>query len=60
MDKRAYSIPEFLAAFSISRSALYRLWQEEKGPRVWRVGRKVLISVEDAESWAKSLQSQAA
>jgi predicted DNA-binding transcriptional regulator AlpA len=60
MEKKAYSIPEFLAAHSLSRSALYRLWHEGDGPVTVRVGRKVLIPVGAAEEWLKSLQAEAA
>ena len=60
MDKKAYSIPDFLEAYSLSRSALYQLWQEGRGPRRLMVGRKVLITNEAAQEWARSMEAEVA
>lgn len=60
MEKKAYSIPDFLEAYSLSRSTLYRLWQENRGPHTLRVGRKVLIPVEAAQEWARSMEAEVA
>ena len=60
MSKQAYSIPDFLEAYSLSRSALYRLWNEQRGPSVLRIGRKVIILVEDAKLWAEQMKSETA
>jgi len=60
MQKQAYSIPDFVEAYSISRSALYRLWREHRGPATLRVGRKVTILVEDARDWAEQMKADAA
>ena len=58
MQKQAYSIPDFLEAYSLSRSALYRLWNERRGPVALRIGRKVIILVEDAKLWAEQMKSE--
>ena len=60
MTKQAYSIPDFLTAYSLSRSALYRLWNENRGPAALRIGRKVIILVDDARAWAEQLKADAA
>ena len=60
MQKQAYSIPDFLEAYSLSRSALYRLWNENRGPAALRIGRKVIILVDDARAWAEQLKADAA
>jgi predicted DNA-binding transcriptional regulator AlpA len=60
MQKQAYSIPDFLTAYSLSRSALYRLWNENRGPAALRIGRKVIILVDDARAWAEQLKADAA
>ena len=60
MQKQAYSIPDFLEAYSLSRSALYRLWNENRGPVQLRIGRKVIILVEDANLWVERMKSEAA
>ena len=57
MDKEAYNIPSFCAAYGIGRSSLYRLWRERNGPAVMRVGRRVLISREAADDWRKRLEA---
>jgi hypothetical protein len=46
-----YTIGEFCTAHRISRSQLYKLWREGAGPRVKRVGTKVLITAEAAAEW---------
>jgi hypothetical protein len=48
------SLKGFLAENSISRSTFYRM---EPKPRVIRVGRKILIRVEDAAAWRERLAS---
>ena len=60
MEKQAYSIPDFLEAYSLSRSALYRLWNERRGPAALRIGRKVIILVTDAQAWAEKMKADAA
>ena len=60
MEKKAYSITEFLEAYSLSRSTLYRLWHENRGPRTLRVRGKVLIPVEAAQDWARSMEAEVA
>jgi hypothetical protein len=54
---RTYTISQFVSAFNVSRSALYRLWNEKKGPAFMRVGRRVLIPVDAAEAWSQSQMS---
>ena len=58
MEKKAYSIADFLGTHGFSRSALYRLWADGNGPARILVGRKVLITAEAAEEWLKSLQAE--
>ena len=55
MQPQTYTVPQFLAAYNLSRSTLYRLWKEGCGPRTVRVGRRVLIPVDAAEAWINSL-----
>jgi hypothetical protein len=40
----SYTIDEFLAAERISRSALYELWAQGKGPRYYRNGNRRIIT----------------
>ena len=55
MNIKAYSIEQFLEAHPISRTTLYRAWRAESGPKKIKVGRRVLIPVEEAEAWVQQL-----
>lgn len=57
MQQQTYTIQQFIMAFNVSRSTLYRLWQEGKGPRTVRVKRRVLIAAEAANDWLRTLPS---
>ena len=57
---KAYTVKQFTQAYNLSRSTIYRLWRDGRGPRVLRVGRKVLITVEAAQEWARSMEAGAA
>ena len=50
-DRAAYTIDEFCVAHRISRRKFYELEEEGIGPRLMRVGSRVLISVEAAAAW---------
>jgi hypothetical protein len=49
--RAAYSIAAFCAEHSLSRSMFYKLQSESIGPRLMKVGTKVLISAEAAADW---------
>ena len=51
MQKLAFTLPEFFDVTGISRSAYFRERAAGRGPREFRVGRKVLISVDDAKQY---------
>ena len=52
-----YTVNEFCTAHRVSRSGLYKLWREGAGPRVKRVGTKILISAEAAAEWRAAGES---
>lgn len=56
MTQQAYSVPEFLQVYRISRTKLYELWQKNKGPKSYTIGRKRLISVDAAETWQRQME----
>ena len=56
MNRRAYTINEFGAAYGPKRSLTYKLLNEGKLKAV-RVGKKRLILADDAEAWLASLKS---
>ena len=51
MEKQAYSVKEFCAAFSISPAHLYKLNKQNAGPVMVKVGRKTLIPRAEALEW---------
>ena len=59
-DRATFTITEFCEAHRISRSKLYQLWAAGTGPRVMKVGVKVLISVEAAADWRREREQAAA
>jgi predicted DNA-binding transcriptional regulator AlpA len=58
--KDSFTIPEFCARNGISRSLLYKIWDEGKGPRRMNVGARTLISREAAEEWRRQCEKNAA
>jgi hypothetical protein len=58
--RAAYTVGEFCSAFRISRSKLYQLWELGIGPRVMRIGAKILISIEAASDWRREREAESA
>ncbi len=56
----AFSIPEFCAQYKISRGSFYNLEKAGLAPATFRVGRRVLISVEAATAWRKAMENRTA
>lgn len=52
------TVDEFLTRSKISRSALYRLWREGRGPETLRINRRVLIPTDAASEWLAALRRQ--
>ena len=55
MEKELYTIPEFVARYSISKTALYRE-VNAKRLRLVKRGRRSLICRQDAEAWLAGLR----
>ena len=56
----ALTIEQFCDAHHISRTHLHNMTKAGKGPRVMRLGRRVLISAEAAAEWRRSLEQETA
>jgi len=56
----AFSVKDFCKEFNISRSKLYALWREGKGPAYLNVGKRRLISAVAADAWRAKLEGEAA
>jgi len=57
---KSYTINDFCKAYSISRSYFYKLKEQNKAPRTYNLGKKVLISIDSAEQWQQSMEAQQA
>ena len=58
LDPATYTVPGFCREHHISRSYLYRLWNEGRGPRRTKVGRRTLISGEAAADWRRGREAE--
>ena len=58
-SREAYTIPEFLEIYPISRTTLYRAWKEGRGPRRITIGRRVIITRKSGEEWIVGLEQTA-
>ena len=52
------TIAEFCASFNISKALLYKLIKIGQGPRLFKVGRRTLISLEAATDWQRKLEQK--
>jgi excisionase family DNA binding protein len=57
VERRAFSIEEFMAAFGVGRSKTYQLINS-KQLRVVRLGRRTLIPVDAAEALLKPIAAE--
>ena len=52
------TIPTFVAQYSVSRSTLYKLWKEGRGPKITRVHGRTLIGTRAAEDWQAKMEAE--
>lgn len=57
MDRVAFTVPEFCAAYRISKAHLYNLIGRGQGPALLKAGRRTLITGAAAAHWAKQMES---
>jgi hypothetical protein len=55
----SFSIDEFCEAERISKSELYKLWRERKGPRFYYVGVNRKITPEARADWQREREAEA-
>lgn len=51
------TVAQFCADHNISRTHFYQLTKDGKGPRLMRLGRRVLISAEAAADWRRQMEA---
>ena len=56
-DEPSYTINEFCALEKLSRSQLYKLWGEGKGPRFYKIGNRPRISSAARREWRREMES---
>ncbi len=56
MKKETYSIKQFCEAHNISRAKFYLLVNEGKAPKLMKVGRRRLVSLESAKDWRQQME----
>jgi predicted DNA-binding transcriptional regulator AlpA len=59
MTDQSLTINEFCAVEKLSRSQLYKLWHEGRGPRFYKIGNRPRISSEARREWRQSLEAEA-
>lgn len=55
----AYSVADFCAAHGITKVLLYSMLKAGTGPRIMKVGRRTLISIEAAADWRRQMENGA-
>jgi excisionase family DNA binding protein len=58
-DSYSYTVEEFCEVERISRSMVYKLWSQGKGPRFYMVGSVRRISHEARIGWQRQLEDEA-
>lgn len=58
LSKLAYTVPQFCEATCVSKTHLYALIKEDRGPRLMKVGRRTLISAQAAADWCKRMEEE--
>jgi len=58
MSSLMMSIPSFAAEHGISRSLLYKLLAEGRGPKITRIRGRTLISAEAARDWRLRMENE--
>jgi len=56
MDHQCFTVSEFCEAHRISKAGFYELVKNGRGPRLMRIGRKPLVSVEAAAEWRRTME----
>ena len=58
--KSTATVPQFCDGHNISRTHFYELIKQGKAPRLMKVGRRTLISLEAAADWRRRVEAETA
>ena len=54
-----YDVRRFCDANNVSRTHLYRLWAAGQGPKFFKLGRHIRITIEAAAEWRAMMEATA-
>jgi hypothetical protein len=57
-DRNSYTVEEFSEAERMSRSMLYKLWSQDKGPKFYWVGSHRRISHQARIEWQQAREAE--
>lgn len=60
VGQQAFTISQFADAHHVSRTHVYELIKQGKGPRLMKLGRRTLISLEAAADWRRRMEAETA
>jgi hypothetical protein len=58
MNGHSYTVDEFAEAERLSRSMLYKLWSQGKGPRFYMAGTVRRITPEARTEWQRKMEAE--
>jgi predicted DNA-binding transcriptional regulator AlpA len=53
-----FTVPEFCAAYRISRGTFYNLLKDGRGPRLMKLGSRTIVSIEAARVWRERIEAE--
>jgi hypothetical protein len=59
VDRGAFAVCEWCDRNSVSRTQLYKLWHQGRGPRFFWLGKQKRISIEADIAWRAQMQAEA-
>jgi hypothetical protein len=58
VEPAAYDVRRFCDSHNVSRTQLYRLWAQGRGPRFFKLGKQLRITAEAAAEWRAQMQAE--
>jgi hypothetical protein len=58
VEAAVYDIARFCDSHNVSRTKLYKLWREGRGPKFFKLGKSLRITAEAAAEWRAAMQAE--
>lgn len=55
---QAFTVYQFCDAYSLSRTHFYSLLKSGQGPKIFKIGRKTMISIQSAADWVQRMEAE--